>query len=1829
MMVNTNNETEEGDCPVCKKAYTNREMAECPKCLKWIHYKCAKVNDDVANDESWMCEFCKSDPPLSVKSSSKKTSKSKSSSKNLINKEKLALVDEKLKLIQEKEKLLSERAKIIESMDDDDSSDDSKAFHGRNESDEGGQHEQKPMSSKEVVENFLKTLQNKSMQLPSNLRKSTDQLKMISQNKSTAQRRHPQNVDNGRAVSHVNAVNADGADGVLDERCDRIDYRQFSVRQSLAKALPTFNGRPEEWPVFISSFKYTTEVCQFNNTENMIRLNGSLKGKAREVVEPMLTLPHCVGRVIETLQLYFGRPEILIEHYLSKIRQLPPPRADRLESLFGFAIDVQNLCVTIEQTDQLNHLYNPMLLKELTEKLPPTVKMNWAAYKRLSADGENLKTMSEFLRTVSEDLCSVGVSLVAPQPIQNKKSNARESVHMHEETQDSGSKSGCKACQGNCSDLVNCEKFKQMSINNRWNVVKNHRLCNRCLKKHKTKCEKAAIPCKADGCDKKYHSILHKHVINVAHINHNLNSNKVLFRIMPVKLFNGTKYIRTYAFLDEGSSSSLISESLCNQLGLVGTRQPFCMKWTNNISNWEENSQIVNMEISGVYEMARKTKLDHVRSVKSLKLPQQTLNYAELCEKYSYLRQLPIQSYENANPQILIGLLNWKVAVPTKSKFHEGDGPVAVKCYLGWTICASPNELPTQAPVYSCHVCECTSEIDHKLNDMVNEYFNVDSLGICDPKGSLKAIEENRAMQIMEKTTSHSVSDGRFQTGLLWRSDQIRLPDSRKMALQRLKCFEKRLKADPEMLKIVQAQIKDYLEKGYIRKLSDVELREKHDRVWYLPIFTVQNPNKPDKIRMVWDAKATVNGVSLNTALLKGVDLNSSLLGVLFRSRERKICICADISEMFHRIKVNDEDQHVLRFYWRNCDDSKDPETYVMMVMTFGATCSPFCAQYIKNQNAMTFFENYPRAVTSIIKNHYVDDLLDSVDNENEALNLARDVKMIHSKAGFNICKWKSNSKHVMQSLNQEDQSNKVDLNPESCTEKVLGMWWMLDSDEYMFSFKFNKGNRDVLNGHKIPTKRELLKILMSIYDPMGLISCYTVYLKMLLQDMWKAKTSWDEVMNDQQSAKWFDWLKYLPEIEKLRIPRCLLSKFDNWSDTITQLHVFTDAGEECCVCVAYLRISKGNDIDCVLVGSKTKVAPIKARSIPRLELDAAVMGCRFATTIKEEFSIEINKCIYWCDSSVVLSWLRNKTKRFSKFVGFRTVEILDNSSPSEWRQVPSKLNIADVCTKWDKKTIKPNISEDIWFKAPTFLSQCEESWPHQNFESDDVTEEECCMIIDQPITNLNTEIFTSWKEALNVISDCYRFIANLRMHPTNKFEGLRTNNELEKAKIWLLKMTQSQFYHEEMHCLHYQKHIKRSSALYKLSPYLDEDGLLRIKGRLDAAKDLPFDAKRPLILPRQHHITFLIVADMHCKFVHQNHETVVNTLRQVYYIPKLRCVLKTVRKNCPVCKIRSVKLATPEMAPLPDVRLQAFTEPFTYTGVDCFGPFYVAVGRRREKRWGVIFTCLTVRAIHLEVIQNMDADAFILCFRNFMARRGQPRKIFSDNGTNFVKSERLLREELENVDFNKVAREFISPELSWHFNPPSCAHMGGAWERLIRSVKRAVYDSLPLHKTPSDALLTSCLITVEGMVNCRPLTYLPIDSEEHEAITPNHFLRLSGNGCKPIGMMDDSVKTLKYNYQCLEQFANKCWRRFIMEYLPELTCRTKWYEKAQPLRVGDIVVIVDQKLPRNNYPKARVVEVFPGPDGQIRRAKIQTNNTILERPTSKLAVLNIRDDSE
>lgn len=1720
-------------CGLCIEIISDNQQITCLTCQTNFHLICAEGM--MENGSITQCARCKNvtlrKPPTtkakSTKSTSSKSSKQSSKSARLE-------LDMLTKTHELERRQLAEREKLLKE---------------KHDSERKFLHQQSLLLQQiEEKDDALSEVTDKSLQ------------KVQSWIDATDQQKNQADIVVNKANDPVTSIQPENlATSCVNPTYLSLSQASVAARKVIEKDLPIFTGKPIEWPFFYSVFDSSTKACKYTNEENLSRLRNCLKGPAREAVKSYLMFPDLVPRVIDTLQKYFGKSEFIMNEIIKDIREASGPKIDDGESIINYSMKIDNLCLAMKFSSLDPIRWNNTILYEIVHKLPPNLQYEWGLHKfKMPSIEANLQTFNEWLQEKSSVFASI--MSTAPFGSKHKISNGRNSINVHVEQKE---RKECPACDEFCSRVLDCNAFKGMSYKEKMILVNRKHLCFLCLKRHKGRCN-SGLKCEIEGCAYKHNTILHKsheddNDSSAGIINHHINEDVPLFKVLPVILHANGVSIRTHAFLDDGSSLTVMEESLSNDLKLDGPSDDLCIRTTGQVTRLEKKSKHVSLEISSSDNPTKLFNVNDIRTVKNLGLPQQTLDadYIKIC--YPHVRHVPLTSF-SACPRILIGLNNSKLLVTTQNKIDNNSDIIASKTCLGWVLYG----FQSIAKGSLFHLCDCQVKIDNEMNDMLKDFFTLENSGIC-PKTATMSDEDKRAQEILAETTV--LKQTHYECGLLWKFDEISLPNSYHMAFQRMKCLEKKLASDKQTAERFHKIIDDYQSKGYIRELSESEIEA--NKSWYLPVFTVQNSNKPEKLRIVWDAAAKVKGVSLNTVLLKGPDFIVNLVGVLIRFRERRVALAADITEMFHQIRTKTSDQQFQRFLYRK-STTDNPTHFAMTVMTFGASCSPCIAQHVKNTNADRFITQFPRAVQSIKTNHYVDDMLDCCDSEEEAITLAKEVKQIHSEGGFHIRGWLSNSSKVVQELEGENFATRnihcYDGNATSA-EKVLGMFWNTRSDSFQFSLKFNKGNVGVLNGGVIPTKRDVLRILMSIYDPLGLIGHSIIFPKILMQRLWRCKLGWDEQIPLEEFTNWQTWLKSLEHLSNVCIPR--------WYGTSTnddiQMHVFMDASEEAYSAVIYLRIKNEQNVHCSLLASKAKVAPIRSLTVPRLELLAALTGVRLSNTIKSSLTLQISTTIFWCDSMTVLGWISSDTRNYKQFVASRVCEILDSTEVQQWRWIPTKYNVADDSTRMIVADLD---NKSRWFQGPEFLKGPKECWPTR-IDPGQCKEElrpHAVGYVHFHNSNLDIEKFSSWKKMVRVQCYVLRFISNLRARKlqTSMQLGIINKNEFFNAEQTLYKHAQSEYYLDEIALLKRNGRIAKSSEIYRLSPFLDPQNLMRCGGRLQESNVLSEDSKNPIILPRESRVTRLLLQEVHEKFLHRNFESATNEVRQKFFVINLRAEMKKIRNNCQFCQNHDAEPVVPRMAPLPQSRVTAFVRPFSFVGVDFFGPLLITVGRHSEKRWGVLFTCMSIRAIHLEIAHSLTTDSCIQSILRFIYRRGQPLVFYSDNGTNLRGASKELLNALNDVDPSAIAERFMSSTTSWQFNPPQSPHMGGSWEVMVRLVKRSLERLMP-SRNPNEELFKTILAEVEFIVNSRPLSYIPIESEASEAITPNHLLLGSSSGVKPISSLSDEQELLINSWKKSLQIGTNYWRRFVKEVLPNLLNREKWRDPVKELKVGDV----------------------------------------------------------
>ena len=488
--------------------------------------------------------------------------------------------------------------------------------------------------------------------------------------------------------------------------------------------------------------------------------------------------------------------------------------------------------------------------------------------------------------------------------------------------------------------------------------------------------------------------------------------------------------------------------------------------------------------------------------------------------------------------------------------------------------------------------------------------------------------------------------------------------------------------------------------RNYSEVVPDDEIGRSDGKVWYLPHHAVLNPKKPEKTRIVWNASMRYKGTSLNDQIHQGPDLTNTLIGVLLRFRQERVAFMADIRSMYNMTLVDKDDRDVLRFlWWEGGDMTTVPKVYRMKTHLFGGIWSPSCANYALKRTARDNKHLYStETVDTVERSFYVDDCLKSVPTETDGIRLATDLNELLKRGGFNLTKYVSNSRALMKALPESELCKGVkqlDLDHADLpNERALGMIWDVENDTFQTSVSIQ--DRPL-------TKRGVLSVLSSVYDPMGICSPFVLNAKMIFQNLSRLKLGWDEEIPDDQKEQWVRWCDDLRRLEDFKVPRCL--KPDEFGPLQhCQLHHFADASQSAYGVTSYVRLEDVQGrVHCSLLMAKAKLAPLKTVTIPRLELTAAVEAVKLDKYVKGELEIPIHETVFWTDSMIVLHYLNNEDKRYQTFVANRVAKILESTQPSQWRGLP---NLRATCQKsQESRATRARVKSQILAKKVWLLS--------------------------------------------------------------------------------------------------------------------------------------------------------------------------------------------------------------------------------------------------------------------------------------------------------------------------------------------------------------------------------------------------------------------------------------------------------------------------------------------------------------------------------------------
>lgn len=1607
---------------------------------------------------------------------------------------------------------------------------------------------------------------------------------------------------------------------------------QASIVKLAALNVPEFSGSYREWSTFNDMFTaliHTNEAL--TDVQKFFYLKSSLAGEAAKVIQCFETSAKNYRIAWDCLNERYNNKRIMVQAHTKAIFDLEIITEESAEKLRQFVDKLFGHIKALEAIgyDPMN--WGPMLLHIISIKLDGATLREWES-RAPKTEVPKIDELIQFLRDRFQILESIESAQninkadkqVRAMTLEKREKGAdtwkKRTAVMHAATV----KFKCYVCEEPHA-IYRCAKFLALAIKDRQKRVTELELCNNCLTKH------AKGKCKSRGCkicEKRHNTLLHLSTPDHEHnavstsstsINalaaNNVPGINVLLSTAIIKIYsssNETLFAR--ALLDSASQSSFITNDLVSKLRLSKRKIDCAISGVNSAEC--RVSYAVSTKVQ-----ARNNSYEKLVEFMTLpkitaKLPAEQINV----NKWSMSEPNELADPSYAKPGKIDVLLGADVffdsLLPGKYK-PELNGPIYQKTAFGWVVAGLVAKSPDSIFTFSTQTIlgECC-----RLEEQMSKFWRLEEL----KKEECHSLEEKSCVAHFEKTVTRN-ADGKFVIQLPFKENVEELGVSRPIALKRFISIENKFRTNSKLKNDYIEFIDEYQNLGHMEQIRDNKLSSDKP-IYYIPHHAVLRGNSlTTKLRVVFDAScATESGPSLNDILLKGPTIQDDLMCIVVRFRTHKYVMSADIEKMYRQIWVAEKDRDFQRILWRTNPEEVVKE-FRLNTVTYGMGPASYLATACLKKLADEYRSRYPVACDAIAQDFYMDDYLGGASTIEQAIELRNEIITILSAAGFHLRKWVSNNTQITTGIPNINNDPLQVLNIGVSAIKTLGLFWMPGDDTYQYKF-------EKINDVKTITKRIVLSTIATIFDPLSLIGPVVVKAKIIMQRLWKINIGWDEKLPPEIHEEWNNYYAELSEIKEIRIPRCIIG-VDNCSNV--QLHGFADASEKAYGATIYLRATDNNGNHVVrLIASKSRVSPLKVISLAKLELCAALLLVRLSKKIISSLKIKINQRYFWSDSTIVLAWLNSPSSKWKTFVAHRVGEIHEFSAASEWAHVKSGDNPADILSRGSSPAqLRQN---QLWWEGPKWLQVDEHTWPNDSERGPLSTEEipeskkERVIVLNTRINCHMIENYSSLEKALRITAYCMRW----KNYKKNKrFSEEIELEEIESAKSKLIKLVQQEYFGEEIKCLTEGKNISKQSKLKLLNPFLDENGQIRVGGRLNNSEIANSDKKNPIILHARSKLTKLIFIHEHNRLLHVGPQALLASIRERYWPLNGRNLARSIVNKCIICFKTRPFTFKPIMGNLPKARVEP-GRAFAITGVDFAGPITIKSGSRRNaptlKAYICVFVCFATKAVHVELVSDLSTDAFLAALRRFWSRRGYCQTIWSDNGKNFVGADRKLKE-LRDLFMSKEHQKKVNNCLNevgvkWHFIPVYSPHYGGLWESSVKAVKFHLVRHL------GDALLTfeelyTVLNRIEACLNSRPLTPLSTDPSDLNVLTPGHFLVGGSLTCLP----EKDVSTVPINrlrrWQRVTHITQQIWKRWSKEYLSQLQTRSKWFSTEGPLVKRDMMVIVKEpNTPTMHWRLARVVDLHPGLDGIVRVVTIRTEKGISKQIVRNLCPLPISD---
>ncbi|XP_058817596.1 uncharacterized protein LOC131680897 [Topomyia yanbarensis] len=1615
--------------------------------------------------------------------------------------------------------------------------------------------------------------------------------------------------------------------------------------------LPIFNGNLEHWLNFHDLYVSLVHSSQeLSNIQKFYYLRSSLSGDALKLIQTIAISATNYSVAWNLLVEHFQDTARLKQSYIDARFEFPSIRRESATELHSLVERFEANVRVLQQLGEKTEFWDILLIRMLSIRLDPTTRRDWEEYSS-AQDTISFHDLTSFLQrrvTVLQNL--QGKCTEVPPPSVPKKQPQRQFA-SHGATQTNYRK--CLVCSEN-HPLYQCATFSKMSPDDKEREVRRHQLCRNCLRKgHFGKDCPSVSSCRK--CRGRHHTQL---CITDSSSSGNVKTSehsapKVSQSLPPndqptTSLSATVPETRSYASTRQQNTRVLLATAVVLVVddhgsqhvarALLDSGSECCFMTESFAQLVKAKRKKIFVPIAGIGQSTTHAKhklFSTIRSrISSYSATVEFLILSKVTVDIPYASvdisswnfppeiQLADPSFHDKNSvDLVIGAEVFFDLFKVTGRIALGDNlPTLVNSELGWVVSGRTSTCLPTTPV-TAHVATVTD-----LHTLMEKFWALED----DRSSHCHSVEEAACEEHFRQTVSRTI-EGRYVVRLPIKTDVItNICDNRRVALRRFHLLEARLARNEELRQQYTEFLDEYLKLGHMQQIQE---DDQPSSCYHLPHHAIiREDSASTKVRVVFDASCkTPNGPSLNEALMVGPIVQQDLRSIIMRSRKHRVMLIADIRQMYRQVLMDERDTPLQRIVWRPTPDVPI-NTYELKTITYGTASAPFLATRTLLQLANDERAAFPEAAEVLIHDFYVDDLFSGCNIVAETIALRRQLDTLLAKGGFELRKWASNEEEVLNDIPQNNRAlqSSVDFNRDQCI-KTLGLHWEPSSDMLRYKVKLPPPETNATL-----TKRIALSHIAQLFDPLGLVGPVVTTAKLFMQTLWTLKDQegkvwgWDQELPIAIKERWQAYHSQLPLLNELRIDRCIMLL----NPVTTQLHIFSDASELAYGACVYVRTTNSSGaVNVALLTAKSKVAPLKKQSIPRLELCGALIAAELYEKVSKSLQL-VADTYFWVDSTTVLSWLKSPPSTWTTFVANRVSKIQLATEHCTWNHVSGQQNPADSISRG--ASAESLLNNTLWWSGSHWLQSDDSLWPaqlyKQNMSSGIMPETRKTLALEIPASTEKSFIdeyvdkFSNYQRMLRVTAYCRRFILNNRLETINHPKALViSSEEMLSAETKLIGLVQKQVYSEEWKRLHAAQPVSSKSQLKWFHPIIASDQLIRIGGRLQHSQQT-FDSKHQILLPSKHPFSLLLVRHYHETNLHAAPQLLLTILRLRYWITGARNLARSVIHRCVICFRARPKLVEQFMADLPASRVTE-TRPFSVAGVDYWGPVLLQPTHRRAaptKAYVAVFICFCTKAVHLELVADLTTAKFLQALRRFVSRRGLCSDLHSDNGRNFVGAANELRQLVRATEHQQaIAQECSSTGIRWHFNPPKASHFGGLWEAAIYSAQKHFVRVLGTHNLPFDEMET-LLAQIECCLNSRPIVPLSDDPTDYEPLTPGHFL--TGSALKAVPDID--FNSVPYNrlrkWQQTQKIFQNIWNRWKTEYLTSLQRRTKWCDPPVQLTPNQLVILRDEATAPMQWITARITELHPGPDGVTRVVTVQTPTGRFTRPVSKICILPI-----